>query len=151
MQPPKGMVVDHIDGDGLNNQRTNLRICTYLENSRNNDRRGISGYKGVKKTKYGKFCARFDNIHLGVYNTPEEAAKVVRDMEILVYGDFANSRGVNINIVPNRRLRKKTSRYVGVAWHKSSKKWRAYIGTRELGYFDTEEAAHRARELAKSQ
>lgn len=45
----KGEIVDHIDGNGLNNQRNNIRICTYSENNIN--RRvpitNKSGFKGV--------------------------------------------------------------------------------------------------------
>ncbi|MBN2312335.1 MAG: HNH endonuclease [Sedimentisphaerales bacterium] len=50
MNPPSKMQVDHIDGDGLNNQRANLRICTQAENARNrrkHNRRQSSKFKGV--------------------------------------------------------------------------------------------------------
>tara|TARA_R110001583_G_scaffold85211_1_gene223341 strand:- start:1103 stop:1750 length:648 start_codon:yes stop_codon:yes gene_type:complete len=49
MNSPKGMCVDHINHDGLDNRRENLRICTYSQNSQNKRRRvdSRSGYKGV--------------------------------------------------------------------------------------------------------
>jgi len=49
MQPQTGMVIDHIDGDSLNNQRSNLRICTVSENVRNCSlyKTNTSGFKGV--------------------------------------------------------------------------------------------------------
>src|ERR1035437_7898875 len=45
--------VDHIDGNGLNNQRTKLRTCTRFENKSNQKVRNnnTSGYKGVHKLK----------------------------------------------------------------------------------------------------
>lgn len=50
-----GFVIDHIDGNGLNNQISNLRICTHAENCRNKGKHinNTSGYKGVKPNPKG--------------------------------------------------------------------------------------------------
>jgi hypothetical protein len=52
----KGMVVDHINGDTLDNRRCNLRICSVKENNMNTKRskRNSTGYKGVTFDKYHK-------------------------------------------------------------------------------------------------
>lgn len=49
MQPPRGMVVDHINGDTLDNRRANLRVVTSQANSRNRAKQSqcSSRYKGV--------------------------------------------------------------------------------------------------------
>jgi hypothetical protein len=89
---PDGMDSHHLDRDGLNNQRSNLRVCTHAENMA--DRRpcknsGVytprpirSGkrYKGITyKARVGLWEARFKdanhNIGLGLYPTPEDGAR----------------------------------------------------------------------------
>lgn len=49
LDPPKGLSVDHKDRNGLNNQKSNLRICTWKDNSANTGPRNTntSGWKGV--------------------------------------------------------------------------------------------------------
>lgn len=96
MDAPKGMVVDHINGDGLDNRRANLRICTTAENMRN---RGLpsnntSGYKGVFIQKNGKSNAHIQLnrklIHLGMFNNPVDAAHAYDEAAKRLFGEFAN-------------------------------------------------------------
>jgi hypothetical protein len=55
MNCPDGLIVDHIDGDGLNNQKSNLRICSHQDNicnTRKTPGKFASDYKGVTKPKW---------------------------------------------------------------------------------------------------
>jgi len=95
MQPPEGMVVDHIDGNGLNNRRSNLRICTPHQNSFNQPQRpGTSRFKGVS---FRRDCGKWDvqirmkgkALHLGLYEDEEQAAHVYDCKAVELYGRFA--------------------------------------------------------------
>ncbi|WP_051287551.1 AP2 domain-containing protein [Paenibacillus taiwanensis] len=87
---PKGMVVDHINRDSLDNRRSrNLRVVTDAQNKQNTRRRknGSSKYRGVSKNKEtGKWIARIKvngkMIYLGTYGTEIEAAKVAREARL---------------------------------------------------------------------
>lgn len=72
--------VDHIDGNGLNNDRSNLRAVTALENSQNRhcEPRAISGIRGVHwyedRQKWGvNICINYKVKHLGLFISKEEA------------------------------------------------------------------------------
>jgi len=79
-------VVDHLDGNKLNNQRSNLRICTQVENgaNRGKNKNNTSGFKGVSFIGHGRNLAKTwranlrhngSTENLGNYATPEEAAQ----------------------------------------------------------------------------
>lgn len=96
MNPPKGMVVDHIDGNGLNNRRCNLRICTRLENTRNRRRNPntATGFKGVwHDRKTGKYwahiCFEGKVVRLGSFATAVEAARAYDRKARELFGQFA--------------------------------------------------------------
>ncbi len=87
---------DHIDGNGLNNQRYNLRTATHTQNQRNrkNFIKGTSKYKGVswdKKNK--KWIVRIRNggkqIYLGHFLDEIEAAKKYDEMAKIYHKEFA--------------------------------------------------------------
>lgn len=90
----KGEVVDHIDGDGLNNRSSNIRICTHSENMRNRKKpkHNTSGHKGVKRTKSGKWEAsiRKNRVYhyLGVFDDIEDAASAYADASAKLHVDF---------------------------------------------------------------
>lgn len=96
MKTPPGLVVDHIDGNPLNNQKNNLRICTRAENSRNRRKswKKSSQYKGVSWDKTNKkwvASIRFDRrlAHLGSFSTEIEAAKTYNAAAIRLHGKYA--------------------------------------------------------------
>lgn len=84
MNTPKGMVVDHIDGNGLNNQRENLRVVTYRQNCQNRHTPKTSIYPGVSWCKYKKrwFASikiNGKNRKLGRYNLEIDAYNAYTD------------------------------------------------------------------------
>lgn len=92
---PRGFDVDHIDGDRLNNQRSNLRTATRSQNSANRGSTGgTSRFKGVRFCKdKGRFRAEIwvdgRNIHLGYFDVETEAAKAYNEAAVTHYGEFA--------------------------------------------------------------
>lgn len=97
IEPPNDLFVDHIDGNGLNNQRSNLRICTSSQNGMNRGKQKVntSGFKGVTFCKNNnKWQAQIKvnkvNLFLGYFDTPEEAYKAYCEGCIKYHGEFAN-------------------------------------------------------------
>jgi hypothetical protein len=96
MNCPKDKLVDHINFDTLDNQRSNLRICTESQNQIHS-RKPItnkSGYKGVfwyKRDKKWQVQIKFNHeaIYLGYYTNIKKAALVYNQKAIELFGEFA--------------------------------------------------------------
>ncbi len=95
MNPPEGVQVDHINGNGLDNRRANLRLASCSENNRNRgtSRNNTSGIKGVRWNKARqKWQACLDAKDLprywGLFDTKEEAAEVIQSVRARLFGEF---------------------------------------------------------------
>lgn len=89
------ILVDHIDHNCLNNQRSNLRLCTKGQNGINKySYRGMSKYKGVSWRKKQKMFAaqirvNYKLIHLGFFDTEEQAAIAYNAAAVKHFAEFA--------------------------------------------------------------
>lgn len=97
LKVPKGMVVDHINQDGMDNRRMNLRAATQAQNARNRKKSlksGSSIYKGVTWDKANrKWLARigfdYKAIFLGHFKNEIDAAKAYDEAAKKYHGEFA--------------------------------------------------------------
>lgn len=96
IQADKGVLVDHVNGNTLDNRRNNLRVVTVAENSRNTGLRtdNSTGYKGVGRIlpsgKYRAYIGVNEQfISLGSYDNPEEAARAYDEAARFYFGEFA--------------------------------------------------------------
>ena len=96
MSPPWQLEVDHENGNGLDNQRHNLRMATRSQNMHNQGVRNdnTSGYKGVTWHKqHQKWMGRIRvdgrRLHLGLFDDVEEAARAYDSAAREHHGEFA--------------------------------------------------------------
>lgn len=98
LDAPAGLHVDHRDGDGLNNRRSNIRLATIAQNQHNRGpaTRNTSGCKGVTWDKQGKkWQAQIEvnrkNIYLGRFLDKLDAAKAYAAAAAKFHGEFART------------------------------------------------------------
>lgn len=105
MDAPRGLVIDHIDNDPLNNTRENLRICYHRDNARNKPgkaNRLLAGFnfKGVGKFKNGaSWSAQIqiggEHVCLGRFEHAADAAKMYDFAATILFGEFAYTNFAN--------------------------------------------------------
>lgn len=93
----EGFVVDHIDGNGLNNCRDNLRVATPSQNNWNSKNPyGESRFKGVSRSSSklnpwrAAICQNNQRIEIGIFADEESAALAYNEHAIQLFGEFAS-------------------------------------------------------------
>ena len=152
--------VDHADGNGLNNTRQNLRLCTHQQNLFNmgGNANTSSVFKGVSwSVARGMWVSQIvvggKNKNIGSFKNEKDAARAYNQFAKDHHGEYARLNDVDppfpkIEWKPKVLLATNSSGFRGVSFHKSKDKWRSYIVFRRkqifLGYFiDPSDAARR--------
>lgn len=88
---PETLLIDHIDGDALNNRIENLRLVNRSQNNWNSKAKGPL-CKGITKVgnKYrAKIMYKGETYSIGTFNTVEEASREYKEAAELLYGEYA--------------------------------------------------------------
>lgn len=113
--PSDAFEVDHIDGNGLNNSRSNLRVVTHAEQMQNVlQTTGSSRFRGV--TRHGnRWIAQMQsggvNKHLGIFDDEEEAARIAANARSTAFTHANERRSLSFQMygLVERRLRARGS------------------------------------------
>lgn len=165
MRAVRGQVVDHIDGNGLNCQRSNMRLCTQMHNTHNirGHRDAASQFKGIYFRKHtnawtATIMTNGKKHSLGSYDNEVDAAKAYDAAARFYNGQFAKTNFEGTDAFPAEVIRKQDVVHVhrvpksakGYCYIKRERRWIAYAqrhGIRKhLGTFLTEQEAKDARE-----
>jgi hypothetical protein len=94
---PKHLQTDHINNNGLDNRKLNLRMATFNQNQHNRtkQRNNTTGYKGVVfLKKYKKYIARIKykgkSIYLGHYETARKAGLAYNKASLKYFGEYSH-------------------------------------------------------------
>lgn len=103
LDAPKGILVDHINHNGLDNRRCNLRFATASQNAHNHDRKpsGAAGLRGVclftrsvlagRRRKWvASIRVEGKRKYLGIFESPEIAHEAYRAAELKYFGEFSS-------------------------------------------------------------
>jgi hypothetical protein len=142
LSAPEGVMVDHRNGNKLDNQRENLRLCSNSQNQAN--RRvavGKSKFKGVvwQKRKSGtgfwkaQITVNKQVIYLGAFPTDLDAAKAYNQAALAHFGEFAHLNDLTLSasdVVSSERRqinRANPTGFKGVSYSKERNKWVAQL------------------------
>lgn len=108
MKPEKNVFIDHINGNGLDNRKENLRLCTNQQNQGNQkiSKKNTSGYRGVSKliTRYkskkyvywrAEIVKNGKQIRIGSFKNIKDAARAFNAEAIKHFGEFAKLNIIN--------------------------------------------------------
>jgi hypothetical protein len=146
------VVVDHINGNKLDNRKSNLRLCTSQQNKWN--RKNVSGssiYLGVSKKREKSWRVSIakdkKDYDLGTYDNEIDAALVYNRKAIELFGEFASLNPVEDDgrIIITTRNKTKTSKHKYINWYKAGQSFCLRITIKKkkihFGYFKKEEDA----------
>jgi len=108
LNAPINKSIDHINGNKLDNRKSNLRICSHQQNCWNKppQKNALSKYKGVAKRVFtgvktttitwrARITYNNKTINLGDYKKEIDAAKAYNEKALELYGEYARLNIIN--------------------------------------------------------
>lgn len=83
--------IDHINGNKLDNRRSNLRVATRSQNAANSKAQVGKAYKGITWHKCGRWQVVVKKKYIGLFVNPLEAAIAYDNAAVTIFGEFART------------------------------------------------------------
>lgn len=95
-----GNISDHRNGNGIDNQRHNLRKCTVAQNAANKTKTGNNKYRGVSLHKrsgkwYASITVNGKRKHLGSFGKETDAAKAYNKASLKYHGEYGRPNAIH--------------------------------------------------------